>query len=55
MKVSWRIRIERYIHGIPLEGQGEAAVQVMRDKQDEEFTEIENIKELADIQATNIL
>ncbi|GKA44316.1 hypothetical protein Tco_0737040 [Tanacetum coccineum] len=37
------------------EGQGEAVVQVMRDKQDEEFTEIENNKELADIQATNIL
>ncbi|GJY60359.1 hypothetical protein Tco_0461016 [Tanacetum coccineum] len=73
---SWRIRIERYIHGKPLgkliwrsiqngptphpqitvtEGQGEVAVQVTRDKQDEEFTEIENNKELADIQATNIL
>ncbi|GJW70322.1 retrovirus-related pol polyprotein from transposon TNT 1-94 [Tanacetum coccineum] len=37
------------------EGQGEAAVQVTRDKRDEEFTEIENNKELADIQATNIL
>ncbi|GJR25384.1 hypothetical protein Tco_1101616 [Tanacetum coccineum] len=49
---SWRIRIERYIHGKPL---GEAAVQVTRDKRDEEFTEIENNKELADIQATNIL
>ncbi|GJV26634.1 retrovirus-related pol polyprotein from transposon TNT 1-94 [Tanacetum coccineum] len=36
------------------EGQGDAAVQVMRDKRDEEFTEIENNKELADIQATNI-
>ncbi|GJU28704.1 integrase, catalytic region, zinc finger, CCHC-type containing protein [Tanacetum coccineum] len=37
------------------EGQGEDGVQVMRDKRDEEFTEIENNKELADIQATNIL
>ncbi|GJS50314.1 hypothetical protein Tco_0600435 [Tanacetum coccineum] len=37
------------------EGQGEAAVQVTRDKRDEEFTEIENNKELVDIQATNIL
>ncbi|GJU36249.1 retrovirus-related pol polyprotein from transposon TNT 1-94 [Tanacetum coccineum] len=37
------------------EGQGDDAVQVTRDKQDEEFTEIENNKELADIQATNIL
>ncbi|GJV86100.1 retrovirus-related pol polyprotein from transposon TNT 1-94 [Tanacetum coccineum] len=37
------------------EGQGEVAVQVTRDKRDEEFTEIENNKELADIQATNIL
>ncbi|GJT35271.1 hypothetical protein Tco_0925690 [Tanacetum coccineum] len=37
------------------EGQGEDAVQVTRDKRDEEFTEIENNKELADIQATNIL
>ncbi|GJU37901.1 putative reverse transcriptase domain-containing protein [Tanacetum coccineum] len=37
------------------EGQGDAAVQVTRDKRDEEFTEIENNKELADIQATNIL
>ncbi|GKC30320.1 hypothetical protein Tco_1037614 [Tanacetum coccineum] len=41
---SWRIQ-----------GQCEAAVQVTRDKRDEEFTEIENNKELADIQATNIL
>ncbi|GJW05135.1 hypothetical protein Tco_1563991 [Tanacetum coccineum] len=41
---SWRIQ-----------GQGEAAVQVTRDKRDEEFTGIENNKELADIQATNIL
>ncbi|GJY67964.1 retrovirus-related pol polyprotein from transposon TNT 1-94 [Tanacetum coccineum] len=49
---SWRIRIERYIRGKPL---GEAAVQVTRDKRDEEFTKIENNKELADIQATNIL
>nr|GEY87087.1 hypothetical protein [Tanacetum cinerariifolium] len=37
------------------EGQGAAAVQVTRDKMDEEFIEIENNKELADIQATNIL
>ncbi|GJV95697.1 retrovirus-related pol polyprotein from transposon TNT 1-94 [Tanacetum coccineum] len=37
------------------EGQGEDAVQVTRDKRDEEFTKIENNKELADIQATNIL
>nr|GEU40325.1 hypothetical protein [Tanacetum cinerariifolium] len=36
-------------------GQGAAAVQVTRDKMDEEFTEIENNRELADIQATNIL
>nr|GEZ60696.1 hypothetical protein [Tanacetum cinerariifolium] len=36
-------------------GQGAAAVQVIRDKTDEEFTEIENNRELADIQATNIL
>nr|GEY90085.1 hypothetical protein [Tanacetum cinerariifolium] len=41
---SWKIRIERYIR-----------VQVTRDKTDEEFTEIENNKELADIQATSIL
>nr|GEX50925.1 hypothetical protein [Tanacetum cinerariifolium] len=41
---SWKIRIERYIR-----------VQVTRDKTDEEFTEIENNRELADIQATNIL
>ncbi|GJW16010.1 hypothetical protein Tco_0020143 [Tanacetum coccineum] len=37
------------------EGQGDDAVQVKRDKRDEEFTKIENNKELADIQATNIL
>ncbi|GJR48622.1 retrovirus-related pol polyprotein from transposon TNT 1-94 [Tanacetum coccineum] len=49
---SWRIRIERYIRRKPL---GEAIVQVTRDKRDEEFTEIENNKELADIQATNII
>nr|GEZ41758.1 hypothetical protein [Tanacetum cinerariifolium] len=48
---SWKIRIKRYIH----EGQGAAAVQVTIDKTDEEFTVIENNKELADIQATNIL
>ncbi|GJU29423.1 hypothetical protein Tco_1173012 [Tanacetum coccineum] len=52
---SWKIRIKRYIRGKTLEGQGEDAVQVMRDKRDEEFTEIENNKELTDIQATNIL
>ncbi|GJR85463.1 retrovirus-related pol polyprotein from transposon TNT 1-94 [Tanacetum coccineum] len=48
---SWKIRIERYIH----KGQGDTAVQVTRDKTDEEFTVIENNRELADIQATNIL
>ncbi|GKD09563.1 hypothetical protein Tco_1189248 [Tanacetum coccineum] len=37
------------------EGQGKDALQVTRDKRDEEFTEIENNKELVDIQATNIL
>nr|GEY87257.1 integrase, catalytic region, zinc finger, CCHC-type, peptidase aspartic, catalytic [Tanacetum cinerariifolium] len=37
------------------EGQGAAAVQVTIDKMDEEFTEIKNNRELADIQATNIL
>nr|GFD55836.1 hypothetical protein [Tanacetum cinerariifolium] len=37
------------------EGQGADAVQVTRDKTVEEFTEIENNKELANIQATNIL
>ncbi|GJV60762.1 retrovirus-related pol polyprotein from transposon TNT 1-94 [Tanacetum coccineum] len=37
------------------EGKGDAATQVTRDKRDEEFTEIENNKELVDIQATNIL
>nr|GEY10894.1 hypothetical protein [Tanacetum cinerariifolium] len=37
------------------EGQGAAVVQVTRDKTDEEFTKIENNRELADIQATNIL
>nr|GEW08907.1 hypothetical protein [Tanacetum cinerariifolium] len=73
---SWKIRIERYIHGKPLgkliwisiqigptphpqitvtEGQGVVAVQVTRDKTDKEFTEIENNRELADIQATKIL
>nr|GEU84234.1 retrovirus-related Pol polyprotein from transposon TNT 1-94 [Tanacetum cinerariifolium] len=50
---SWKIHIERYIRVI--EGQGAAAVQVTRDKTNEEFTEIENNRELADIQATNIL
>ncbi|GKB76727.1 retrovirus-related pol polyprotein from transposon TNT 1-94, partial [Tanacetum coccineum] len=48
---SWKIRIERYIR----EGQGDTTVQVIRDKTDEEFTVIENNRELADIQATNIL
>nr|GEY94321.1 hypothetical protein [Tanacetum cinerariifolium] len=38
-----------------IEGQGAAAVQVTRDKTDEEFTEIEKNRELADIQATKIL
>ncbi|GJU63912.1 hypothetical protein Tco_1245747 [Tanacetum coccineum] len=73
---SWKIHIERYIHGKTLgkliwrsiqngptpypqitvtEGQGDAAIQVTKDKLDEEFTQIENNKELADIQATNIL
>nr|GFD01716.1 hypothetical protein [Tanacetum cinerariifolium] len=41
---AWNIRIERYIR-----------VQVTRDKMGEEFTKIENNRELADIQATNIL
>ncbi|GKF48783.1 hypothetical protein Tco_0142034, partial [Tanacetum coccineum] len=40
---------------IVTKGQGDAAVQVTRDNRDEEFTEIKNNKELADIQATNIL
>nr|GEX03828.1 hypothetical protein [Tanacetum cinerariifolium] len=38
-----------------IEGQGAAAVQVTRDKTDEEFTKIENNRDLADIQETNIL
>nr|GEX79876.1 hypothetical protein [Tanacetum cinerariifolium] len=50
---SWKIRIERYIR--VTEGQGAVAVQLTRDKTDKEFTEIENNRELADIQATNIL
>nr|GEW06300.1 hypothetical protein [Tanacetum cinerariifolium] len=37
------------------EGQGASSVQVTRHKMDEEFIEIENNRELADIQATNIL
>ncbi|GJU57462.1 hypothetical protein Tco_1235228 [Tanacetum coccineum] len=45
---SWRIRIERYIRG-------EAATQVIRDKTDEEFDVADTNKELADIQAANIL
>ncbi|GJR24212.1 copia protein [Tanacetum coccineum] len=73
---SWKIRIERYIHGKPLgkliwksikdgptphptiivtTGEGEQQTQVTREKTDEEFTEAENNKERADIQATNIL
>nr|GEY91340.1 hypothetical protein [Tanacetum cinerariifolium] len=43
---SWKILTE---------GQGTTAVQVTRDKIDEEFTKIENNRELANIQATNIL
>nr|GEX22808.1 hypothetical protein [Tanacetum cinerariifolium] len=50
---SWKIRIERYIR--VTESQGAAALQVTRDKMDEEFNEIENIRDIADIQATNIL
>nr|GEX74626.1 hypothetical protein [Tanacetum cinerariifolium] len=37
------------------EGQCAVAVQLTRDKTNKEFTEIENNRELADIQATNIL
>nr|GEW11698.1 uncharacterized mitochondrial protein AtMg00810-like [Tanacetum cinerariifolium] len=37
------------------EGRGAAAVQVTSDKTDEEFTKIENNRDLADIQETNIL
>nr|GEU89890.1 hypothetical protein [Tanacetum cinerariifolium] len=47
---SWKIRIERYIHG-----EGEQQTQVTREKTDEEFIEAENNKKRADIQATNIL
>ncbi|GJR33456.1 hypothetical protein Tco_1209140 [Tanacetum coccineum] len=36
-------------------GEGEQQTQVIRKKRDYEFTEAENIKELADIQAINIL
>ncbi|GKC10071.1 hypothetical protein Tco_1001681, partial [Tanacetum coccineum] len=36
-------------------GEGEQQTQVIREKTDEEFTEVENNKERADIQATNIL
>nr|GEY73670.1 hypothetical protein [Tanacetum cinerariifolium] len=36
-------------------GEGEEQIQVTREKTDEEFTEAENNKERADIQATNIL
>ncbi|GJS52721.1 hypothetical protein Tco_0626083 [Tanacetum coccineum] len=73
---SWKIRIERYIHGKPqgkliwksitngpsphpmitvTTGEGEQQTQVIREKTDEEFTEAENNKERADIQAINIL
>ncbi|GJR25143.1 hypothetical protein Tco_0973670 [Tanacetum coccineum] len=47
---SWKIRIERYIHG-----EGEQQTQVTREKTVEEFIETENNKERADIQATNHL
>ncbi|GJV53758.1 hypothetical protein Tco_1449499 [Tanacetum coccineum] len=46
---SWKIRIQRTIR------RGEQQTQVIRKKRDDEFTEAENIKELADIQAINIL
>ncbi|GJQ90593.1 putative ribonuclease H-like domain-containing protein [Tanacetum coccineum] len=36
-------------------GEGEQQTQVIRKKRDDEFTKTENIKELADIQAINIL
>nr|GFA75927.1 hypothetical protein [Tanacetum cinerariifolium] len=36
-------------------GESEQQTQVIRKKRDDEFTEVENIKELADIQAINIL
>nr|GEU87809.1 protein trichome birefringence-like 2 [Tanacetum cinerariifolium] len=36
-------------------GEGEQQTQVIRKKRDDEFTDAENIKELADIQAINIL
>ncbi|GJT61279.1 hypothetical protein Tco_1004812 [Tanacetum coccineum] len=38
-----------------IEGEGVNAIQATRDKMDEEFYEIENKREPADIQATNIL
>nr|GEW75277.1 hypothetical protein [Tanacetum cinerariifolium] len=47
---SWKIRIERYIKGSPA-----GIVMQPRDKRDEEFTDAENLKELCDIQASNIL
>nr|GEX75836.1 hypothetical protein [Tanacetum cinerariifolium] len=47
---SWKICIERYIRG-----EGKQQIQVIREKTDEEFTEAENNKERADIQAINIL
>ncbi|GKC60146.1 hypothetical protein Tco_1087744 [Tanacetum coccineum] len=47
---SWKIRIEMYIRG-----EGEQQTQITREKTDEKFTEAENNKKHADIQATNIL
>ncbi|GJS81535.1 hypothetical protein Tco_0748076 [Tanacetum coccineum] len=47
---SWKIRIEWYIKGSPA-----GTVIQPRDKRDEEFTDAENLKELCDIQASNIL
>ncbi|GKF63855.1 hypothetical protein Tco_0187303 [Tanacetum coccineum] len=62
---SWKICIERYIRGKPLGKLIWRSIQngptphpqitVTEGQGDEEFTEIENNKELADIQATNIL
>nr|GFA82236.1 hypothetical protein [Tanacetum cinerariifolium] len=56
-KLIWRsVQNEPTPHPLIIvtEGQGAAAVQVTRDKTDEEFTKIENNKELADIQAPTI-
>nr|GEX90993.1 hypothetical protein [Tanacetum cinerariifolium] len=47
---SWKIRTERYIRG-----ECEQQTQVIREKTNEEFTEAENNKERAEIQAINIL